>query len=183
MFFLYIKIRVKGDKMLGKIIAVIGDKVKVKLEANIYELDNLMGKNVVFESGNIKIIGEILDGDTGNLEINLVGEIINNKFLYGSITKPAFNSVCRIITTEELNVMYQNETNTNSIVMGTSVVYRDYRISLDVNAFFSNHFAILGNSGSGKSYSTSKILQSIFYDATTSIPFRTNMFLFDAYGE
>lgn len=169
--------------MLGKIIAVIGDKVKVKLEANIYELDNLMGKNVVFESGNIKIIGEILDGDTGNLEINLVGEIINNKFLYGSITKPAFNSVCRIITTEELNVMYQNETNTNSIVMGTSVVYRDYRISLDVNAFFSNHFAILGNSGSGKSYSTSKILQSIFYDATTSIPFRTNMFLFDAYGE
>ena len=183
MFFLYNKNRVKGDKMLGKIIAVIGDKVKVKLEANIYELDNLMGKNVVFESGNIKIIGEILDGDTGNLEINLVGEIINDKFLYGSITKPAFNSVCRIITTEELNVMYQNETNTNSIVMGTSVVYRDYRISLDVNAFFSNHFAILGNSGSGKSYSTSKILQSIFYDATTSIPFRTNMFLFDAYGE
>ena len=32
MFFLYNKIRVKGDKMLGKIIAVIGDKVKVKLD-------------------------------------------------------------------------------------------------------------------------------------------------------
>ena len=45
------------------------------------------------------------------------------------------------------------------------------------------YVAILGNSGSGKSYSTSKILQSIFYDAMNNIPFRTNMFLFDAYGE
>ena len=54
---------------------------------------------------------------------------------------------------------------------------------MDVNAFFSNHFAVFGNSGSGKSYSISKILQSIFYDVTDNIPFRTNVFLFDAYGE
>ena len=100
MFFLYNKIRVKGDKMLGKIIAVIGDKVKVKLEANIYELDNLMGKNVIFEFGDIKIVGEVLDGDNTSLNIILVGEIINNKFIYGSMSKPSFNSVCRIISTE-----------------------------------------------------------------------------------
>jgi len=169
--------------MLGKIISVHGDIVKIKLEANIYELDNLMGKNVVFESNNIKIIGEILEGDNENLDINLVGEIISDKFIYGSIVKPSFNSVCRIITTDELNIMYQNDNNTNSISVGTSVIYKDYRISLDVNSFFSNHFAIFGNSGSGKSYSTSKILQSIFYDAKECIPFRTNLFLFDAYGE
>ena len=169
--------------MLGKIISVHGDIVKIKLEANIYELDNLMGKNVVFESNNIKIIGEILEGDNEFLDINLVGEIVNDKFIYGSIVKPSFNSVCRIITTDELNIMYQNDNNTNSISVGSSVIYKDYRISLDVNAFFSNHFAIFGNSGSGKSYSTSKILQSIFYDAKESIPFRTNFFLFDAYGE
>jgi len=169
--------------MLGKIISVLGDNVKIKLEANIYELDNLIGKNVIFESSDLKIVGEILDGDNTTLNIVLVGEIINNKFIYGSITKPAFNIPCRIINTTELDIIYQNDPNTNSISMGTSAVYRNYRISLDVNSFFSNHFAIFGNSGSGKSYSTSKILQSIFYDATNSIPFRTNMFLFDAYGE
>ena len=54
---------------------------------------------------------------------------------------------------------------------------------IDVNSFFSNHFAILGNSGAGKSYSVSHILQSIFYDAKNDLPFRTNIFLFDAYGE
>ena len=183
MFFLYNEIRVKGDNMLGKIISVIGDRVKIKLEANIYELDNLMGKNVIFESNNIKIVGEILEGDNTTLDINLVGEIIDNQFLYGSTNKPAFNSICRIVTIEELNIMYQNDPTKNAIVVGNSTIYKDYRISLDVDSFFSNHFAILGNSGSGKSYSTSKILQSIFYDAKNKIPFRTNIFLFDAYGE
>ena len=169
--------------MLGKIVSILGDEVCVKLDANIYELDNLIGKNVVFESSDLKIVGEILSCDNNSLRVVLVGEIVNNKFIYGSIAKPAFNVPCRIINTNELDIIYQNDSNTNSISMGTSAVYRNYRISLDVNSFFSNHFAIFGNSGSGKSYSTSKVLQSIFYDATTSIPFRTNIFLFDAYGE
>ena len=169
--------------MLGKIIKVIGDSVRIQLTTNLYELDNLMGKNVVFEESDIKIVGEILEGDTTYLDINLVGEIINGKFIYGSIIKPSFATLCRIITTEELDIMYQNDPNSNSINMGTSAVYRNYNISLDINSFFSNHFAILGNSGSGKSYSTSRILQNIFYEAGNNIPFRTNIFLFDAYGE
>lgn len=169
--------------MLGKIISVIGDSVRIQLSTNLYELDNLMGKNVIFEENNIKIVGEIMEGDTTYLDINLVGEILNNKFIYGSIVKPSFRSPCRIISAEELDIMYQNDPNSNSITMGSSVVYRNYGISLDVNAFFSNHFAILGNSGSGKSYSTSRIIQNIFYEAKNSIPFRTNIFLFDAYGE
>lgn len=169
--------------MIGKITSVIGDSVRIQLTTNIYELDNLMGKNVIFEDNNIKIVGEILEGDSTYLDINLVGEIVNNKFIYGSIVKPSFKSPCRIISTEELDIMYQNDPNSNSITMGSSVVYRNYGISLDVNAFFSNHFAILGNSGSGKSYSTSRIIQNIFYEAKNSIPFRTNIFLFDAYGE
>ena len=169
--------------MLGKIIRILGDTVRISLEVNIYDLDNLMGKNVIFEDGSLKIVGEVMEGDTTYLDINLIGEIANQKFIYGSSTKPSFKSSCRIITVEELDIIYQNDPNTNSISMGSSVVYNNYRISLDVNAFFSNHFAILGNSGSGKSYSTSKILQSIFYEAKNSIPFRTNMFLFDAYGE
>ncbi len=172
-----------GDTMLGKIISIIGDVVRIKLERNIYELDNLMGKNVIFEQNNLKIVGEVLEGDTAYLDINLIGEIVSDKFIYGSIVKPAFNSICRIITEPELDIMYQNDANTNSISMGSSVIYDNYRIALDVNSFFSNHFAVLGNSGSGKSYSISKILQTIFYEAKNNIPFRTNMFLFDAYGE
>ena len=56
--------------MLGKIISVMGDVVRVKLEANLYDLDNLMGKNVIFEENDIKIVGEILEGDVTYLDIN-----------------------------------------------------------------------------------------------------------------
>ncbi len=169
--------------MLGKIVSIIGDRVRIKLEVNVYNMETIMGKNVIFDDIDLKIVGEILEGDYTYLDINLIGEIKNNKFVYGSITKPSFKDPCRIINKDELDIVYQNDTSSNSISMGTSTVYKDYRISLDVNSFFSNHFAILGNSGSGKSYSTSNIIQKIFYDAKDSIPFRTNIFLFDAYGE
>ena len=169
--------------MLGKVVEVIGDTLKVKLDVNVYELDNLVGKNVIFEEVSRKLVGEVQDVDTGYLKVNLIGQIENGRFIYGSIVKPSFRTPCRIISNEEMNIIFQNDPNTNSISLGTSVVYDNYRIGLDVSTFFSNHFAILGNSGSGKSYSTSKIIQSIFYEAKDSIPFRTNIFLFDAYGE
>ena len=169
--------------MLGKIISIMGDIVRIQLETNVYNMESIMGKNVIFESTDLKIVGEIQQGDYTYLDINLIGEIVNNKFIFGSITKPSFKDSCRLINKEELDIVYQNDVASNSISMGTSTIYKDYRISLDVNAFFSNHFAILGNSGSGKSYSTSNILQKIFYEAKDSIPFRTNFFLFDAYGE
>ena len=169
--------------MLGKIVSIIGDRVRIKLEVNVYNMESIMGKNVIFDNADLKIVGEILEGDYTYLDINLIGEIKDNKFVFGSITKPSFKDPCRIINKDELDIVYQNDNSSNSISMGTSTVYKDYRISLDVNSFFSNHFAILGNSGSGKSYSTSNIIQKIFYDAKDSIPFRTNIFLFDAYGE
>ena len=169
--------------MLGKIVSIIGDRVRIKLEVNVYNMESIMGKNVIFDNADLKIVGEILEGDYTYLDINLIGEIKDNKFVFGSITKPSFKDPCRIINKDELDIVYQNDVNSNSISMGTSTVYKDYRISLDVNSFFSNHFAILGNSGSGKSYSTSNIIQKIFYEARDSIPFRTNIFLFDAYGE
>ena len=59
--------------MLGKIISILGDTVRIKLEVNIYELDNLMGKNVIFEEPNVKIVGEIMEGDSTYLDINLIG--------------------------------------------------------------------------------------------------------------
>lgn len=167
--------------MLGKIVSVMGDKIRIKLDVNLYNLDNLIGKNVIFEENNIKIVGEIIEGDITYLDIILIGEIRNNCFIYGSLSKPSFRTVCRIITSEELDAIYRSDI--NSIEIGKSSVYRDYKIAMDINSFFSNHFAILGNSGSGKSFSISKILQSLFNNNSVKIPFRTNMFLFDAYGE
>ena len=54
---------------------------------------------------------------------------------------------------------------------------------MSLNDFFSNHFAIIGNSGSGKSCGVARILQNIFQDNKAGIPKNAHIVLFDVYGE
>ena len=167
--------------MLGKIIAINDNIVSVQLQVNIYDYDGLIGKNVVFRDNNIVNIGEVIAIGNGIMQVSLVGEIKNNHFLFGDITKPSFKAVCHLIDNNILDIILNNDA-PNAIKLGKSYIYPNYDIKLDVGNFFSNHFAILGNSGSGKSYSVAKILQSIFYQCQM-LPFYSNIFLFDAYGE
>ena len=167
--------------MLGKIIAINENVVSVKLEVNVYDFDGLIGKNVTFKDGNITSIGEVTAIGNGIMQAILVGEIKDGKFLYGDISKPSFKAICYLIDNATLDIVLNSDA-TNTIKLGKSYIYPDYDIKLDVGNFFSNHFAILGNSGSGKSYSVAKILQGIFYQCKT-LPFYSNIFLFDAYGE
>ena len=53
---------------------------------------------------------------------------------------------------------------------------------VDVNALFSNHFAVLGSSGSGKSCATARIIQNIFSNPEMVVK-SANLIFFDAYGE
>ena len=167
--------------MLGKIIAINENTVSVKLDINVYEYDGLIGKNVTFKDNEITSIGEIISIVNGIMQVILVGEIKNNIFLYGDISKPSFKAQCYLIDNNTLDIV-MGSTGSNNIKLGKSYIYPNYDIKLNVGDFFSNHFAILGNSGSGKSYSVAKILQSIFYQCK-SLPFYSNIFLFDAYGE
>ncbi len=167
--------------MLGKIIAINENVVSVKLEVNVYDFDGLIGKNVTFKDENITSIGEVTAIGNGIMQAILVGEIKEGKFLYGDISKPSFKAICYLIDNATLDIVLNSDA-TNTIKIGKSYIYPDYDIKLDVGNFFSNHFAILGNSGSGKSYSVAKILQGIFYQCKT-LPFYSNIFLFDAYGE
>ena len=167
--------------MLGKIIAINENVVSVQLSVNVYDYDGLIGKNVTFKDENITSIGEVTAIGNGIMQTILVGEIRDNKFLYGDISKPSFKAVCYLIDNNTLDVVLNSDAE-NTIKLGKSYIYPDYDIKLDVGNFFSNHFAILGNSGSGKSYSVAKILQSVFYQCKT-LPFYSNIFLFDAYGE
>ena len=68
------------------------------------------------------------------------------------------------------------------LYLGKSSIYNGYTINVGINSFFSNHFAILGNTGSGKSCTFARIVQNIF---TTSkyLPVNASIFVFDAYGE
>lgn len=167
--------------MLGKIVAINDNIVSVQLQVNVYDYDGLISKNVIFKDNDTTNIGEVIAIGNGIMQVSLVGEIKNGRFLYGDISKPSFRAECHMIDNATLDIILNNDAS-NNIKLGKSFIYPNYDIKLDVGNFFSNHFAILGNSGSGKSYSVAKILQGIFYQCK-SLPFYSNIFLFDAYGE
>ena len=165
--------------MIGKIVSIKNSTVNVGLSINIYQVENFIGKNVTF--GN-RYIGEVVGVSSSILEITLIGEIVNNMFISGGIGIPSFGMDCRLTTLEEIDIIYGVNKNGNFIKIGKSFVYNNYDVCLDINSFFSNHFAVFGNSGSGKSHFVSRLLQGIFYDAKR-LPYNTSIFLFDAYGE
>ena len=68
------------------------------------------------------------------------------------------------------------------LYIGNSSVYDNVPVCVDINSFFSSHFAIFGSTGSGKSCAVARILQNLF-EKQHSIAYRASMFIFDAYGE
>ena len=166
--------------MIGIIIKIENNIIYLKPSIDIYQYGNIINKHVIFEGTN-KIVGEIININQQYLEIIVIGEIIENNFIYGDVAKPAFNNKCRLINKEDLDIIFGTNIQ-DYIKIGTSALYKNLDIKLNINSFFSNHFSILGNTGSGKSYSVAKVIQSIFEDPS-KIPFRSNIFLFDAYGE
>ena len=167
--------------MFGKIIYISDNLAHVKIADGTPIATNLMNLHVIFEDNNKKILGEIEDISSEIIKIRFLGEIVNNRFIGGVIRKPTLSAKIRIINQEEISLIIGKET-LSSFLLGYSPLYDDYPIYVDVNEMFSNHMAVFGNSGSGKSYGVARILQNIFLNKNV-VPFKSNFFIFDAYGE
>ncbi|MBQ2872577.1 MAG: ATP-binding protein [Bacilli bacterium] len=165
--------------MIGKIVSIKDYIIYIQLSLDIYKCDNLISKNITFAD---RYIGEVMSMSGTMMEVRLIGEIINNRFVSGSINMPPFNASCRLTTLQEIDIIYGIDRESNIVKVGKSSLYQDYDVYLNINSFFSSHFSILGNTGSGKSHFVAGLLQSVFYNSKR-LPFNPNIFLFDAYGE
>ncbi len=169
--------------MLGNILEINNNNVLVKFAIDINEQANLVNLHVVFEDGTKKIVGEIVKVSQTTFTANIVGELSNDFFTPGSSSKPSFKSTVRIVQLNELEKILGTQTPTiEDTYFGVSNVYENYRIYVKINDFFSNHFAILGNSGAGKSCTVASILQKLF-TMNKFPPLKASLFFFDAYGE
>lgn len=170
--------------MFGRITEIIDNYVYV--ENSSHELkNNILNIHVVFEEANRKVVGEVLSVNKDVIKIFLVGEIRNNIFSPGIMRKPSFQCIPRIIYKQELELLLgkQDINDKSYVYLGKSVAYEKFNVNMNLNDFFSNHFAILGNSGSGKSCGVARILQNIFQDNKSGIPENAHIVLFDVYGE
>lgn len=169
--------------MLGNIVEIIDNSVLIKLSIDINNQPNLVNLHVVFENGNKKIVGEVVSVNQTQMTANIVGELKDGNFIPGVSSKPSFKSSIRIIKLDELEaILGKQEMKFGETNFGTSNVYEGYKINVGINDFFSNHFAVLGNSGAGKSCTVASILQKLF-TSTPNPPINSNLFFFDAYGE
>lgn len=167
--------------MFGKILYISNTEAHVETPKDGSMSTNIMNMHVIFEDEKKKILGEVEDTGSDIIKIRFLGEITNGKFVGGVIRKPTFNSKIRMISDEEVGLILGDDTS-SSFVIGESPLYDSHPISVDINDLFSSHMAIFGNSGSGKSCGVARLLQNVFENQKL-LPFRSNFFIFDAYGE
>ena len=167
--------------MFDKIVYISDKDAHVKIKEGQEVAINLMNMHLIFEDNDKKILGEVDDIDKEIVKVRFLGEISNGRLMGGVIRKPSLDSKIRTITKEEVPLILGDK-KPGFMPLGVSPFYNDYPVYLNVNNFFSNHFAIFGNSGSGKSCGVSRIIQNMFQDRTL-YPYKSNIFMFDSSAE
>ena len=167
--------------MFGKIVYISDNVAHISIPDGTPVAVNLMNMNIVFEDASKKILGEVIDVSKEMIKVHFLGEINNGKFIGGVLRKPTMEANVRIINDEELELIVGTKDN-KMFRLGFSPLYDDKPIYIDINELCSNHLAIFGNTGSGKSYGVASFIQSLFYNPDF-MPFRANYMIFDAYGE
>lgn len=171
--------------MLGTIMGIEENTALIQLNPEVMKNQNLVNLHVIMEDPEKRIVGEITDIKQGIAYVNLLGEFDqNNKFVVGIIRKPSFGATIKLISKEKIPLIIGIDEfmENRDLLLGESPIYTGVKLGVNVNDFFANHFAIFGNSGSGKSCSVARIIQNLF-EKQTAIPYRASFFIFDAYGE
>lgn len=167
--------------MFGKIIYIGESEAHVENLIKDANTADLMNVNVVFEDNNQRILGEVQELNSDIIKIRFLGEYINGKYINGVLRKPLLSSKIRMITKDELTELVGTY-NASSFILGESAIYKGFNIHPSINSLFSNHLAIFGNSGSGKSCGVARIVQNLF-SSIYQVQYNANIFIFDAFGE
>lgn len=167
--------------MFGRIVYISDNVAHVSIPKDAPVIMNLMNMHVVFEDETKRIMGEVEDISAEIIKIRFLGEIADGKFIGGVLRKPNLTATTRIINEDELKII-MGEKGHGKLMLGMSPLYDDMPVMVDINEMSSNHMAIFGNTGSGKSYGVARYVQSLFYNPEF-IPFKSNFMIFDAYGE
>ncbi len=170
--------------MLGKIIEVTEDSVLVNLSVDLNKVQNLVNHYVIIEDNDKKIIGEITSIKDKNANVLILGQLTNEGFVFGTTLKPSFSSSVKIVSNDKVPYIIGIEKyeENKHLYFGKSPIYPEVKLGVRIDDFFTSHFAIFGSTGSGKSCSVARILQNLL-QKQEYIPYRSNIFIFDAYGE
>lgn len=168
---------------IGKIVSIDNDVVTVKLTIDLSIIKDIVDKYVYFNKQDIKIVGHVTKINLDAIIIALKGEIKDNKFLVGLLSKPSYNDECFVFSDKEvLDNIIRSNNEERELSLGKLPLFNYEEAKVSVNSLFSNHLAIFGNTGSGKSCGFARIIQNTFFKSDNP-PKNSTMFIFDVYGE
>ncbi len=170
--------------MLGNIIGFYNNELLIKLSVDLNKFQNIVNLYVIIQDQEQKYVGEIVNVKDNIAYISLLGEFHGEIFVPGILKNPSFSANVKLISKERMNLIIgmTNYSDRTHLYLGESALYDNLKVGVSINDFFSNHFAIFGATGSGKSSCLSRILQNLF-DKQQSIAYKSSIFIFDAYGE
>lgn len=169
---------------LGHIVGIEENIVLLKLNQDHQIKKSLIGLYMVFKDEERIIVGEVTNLKDEIAYVNLLGEIKNNQFVFGAVHKPSLFAIASLLPEKLIPAIVSSTTYSEGtdFYLGKSAIYNNVNVTIKINDFFSNHFALFGSSGSGKSCSLARLIQNIFIK-TDPIAYRASIFIFDAYGE
>lgn len=107
-----------------------------------------------------------------------VGELQDqNSFIRGVRHYPTPGAKVYAVGLQEINVIFSKFRNYEFFI-GQLATHKDYHLSLDPRALFGRHFAILGQSGSGKSWTVTSLIQHTI----KAMP-KSHLIMLDLHGE
>ena len=137
---------------IGRVKDVGIDSVNIVVTSNLAYEKNLIDHHVIFETPTgKKLVGTLISLSSEVGQVKLIGEINGNRFVPGVLNKPGVGNVCLAATDEETKMIVVDDQNNvlKKVLIGNMPLYNNTPAYVSTNTFFSNHFAIFGNTGSG----------------------------------
>jgi DNA helicase HerA-like ATPase len=161
---------------LGRVHAVSGSKASIGLigSEGLHRSGATVGKFVKIHTGPALLVGVITDlsvevasrdpGYCGTARVDLTGEISDRtgavRFRRGVTDYPTIGDEVTALTSDELRLVF-DAPGAKAIKVGQLLQDATISVSVDVDELLSNHFAVLGTTGVGKSSAVALILQQI----------------------
>ena len=173
--------------IIGNLVAIETSKKHEFLIGLIDKVTRKYIEEIASEESNVSDEDILMTGSSDYIKINIIGTYKSvygskrNVFKRGVDSFPKIESSCYSICGENLqkfmNILGQNINSTKPLKIGSFMIDNNTEAILDGNKFFQRHSAILGSTGSGKSWCVANILEK------ASELKNANIIVFDLHGE
>jgi ABC-type dipeptide/oligopeptide/nickel transport system ATPase component len=182
---------VRGDGMDARIVEEHATDTPVIKVGDEEILAGHLGSYVVIRQSNIGVLALVFKmweqdrfDSQGNrssdrfISLIPVGEIQGkNSFVRGVRHYPTPGAKVYAVGLNEINTIF-SKFRDYQFFIGQLASHKDYHLSLDPRALFGRHFAIIGQSGSGKSWTVTSLIQNTI----KAMP-KTHLIMLDLHGE